>query len=415
MISQPATNQIRVNQGVQIKSNSRIFAKWLGRFMLGMCLWTAAGLPPDAVYSQDDQTLEETRGLLRELADQAKQLKTASDYSEFISKCQPILEHELTTAQRNYVLNVAAWARGKRGEMRLETAQQLQQVGNAQFQQVLESALEDFHQAIAADSNRWKLFQLRGITLVHQNQLAEAIEDFDRAIELRPEETSGWYNRGLAYLLQDRWEQAVLNFDTALNLAPNDWEIVTGRGQAYLGWQQFENSYADLHRVVQQLPNNPAARVNLADALLGLRRWPEAVEQLQHATGDSQQHDAVAIAWQRLAWLQATCPDPQVRNLTAASQAIQQAITLAGETRGNLETLAVVQTVQGDADAAQQTASRAIKITGRSMIGLIQTAGLDQELLQQSPIQLMQHAEPVNEKSSSTPTPSEIQQAGSDR
>jgi tetratricopeptide (TPR) repeat protein len=398
---------------------------------VGGCLLWGFLLAGSGIMAQDDHSLEETKTILQALADQAKQLKSASEYSDFIDQCQPVLQRELTTAQRNYVTNVAAWARGKRGELRLETAEQLQQVGNAQFQQALESALEDFDRAIEAEQSRWKLFLLRGIARTQLNRWPEAAADFTRVVELRPEETNGWYNRGLVHKMQQQWEAAVLDFDTALNLQANDLEILTARGQAYLGWQQFDQSLLDFQRVLEKLPEHPAAKINLADALVGLRRWsdamqlfqqvaaegPESAESAESAQGaEGVDSERVAIAWQRLAWLQATCPDLQFRNLENALTSIRKALELAGETRGNLETLAVIQTIQGESDLARQTAQRAVELIGQSVISLIQTAELDQELMQQPHIRLMQYSESLNFSGDANPKEQDPgPQAGSER
>lgn len=379
---------------------------------IGICLLWCFLLAGNGMMAQDDPSLIETRTILQGLADQAKQLKTASDYSEFIDKCQPVLQRELTTPQRNYVSNVAAWARGKRGELRLETAEQLQQVGNAQFQKVLESALEDFDQAIAAEQSRWKLFMLRGIARTQLHRWPEAAADFSRVVELQPEEANAWYNRGLVHKMQQKWEAAVLDFDTALKIQGNDLEILTARGQAYLGWHRFEQSLLDFQKVSEKLPDDPAAKINLSDALVGLRRWAEGVELLQQVTHQADS-PGTAIAWQRLAWLQATCPDLQFRNLENALTAIDKAMELAGETRGNLETLAVIQTIQGESVLAQQTAQRAVELIGQSVISLIQTAELDQELMQQPHIRLMQYTEPPGSPSDSIPNqPDRLSPAG---
>lgn len=365
--------------------------------ILALIFAVIASTGQSTLFSQDRDSLEQTKVMLQDLADRSKQIKLATEFTELIAQCEPLLARQLTPRQRDYVESVAAWAHGRRGELRLETAEQLQLAGNAQSKEVLQTAIDDLSIAIAADLKRWRLFLLRGIAYTHQTNWKLAAEDFGQAIELKPEDVKTWYNRGLAYLQQQQWEAALTDLDTAINLAPNDLEILTSRGHALLGCQQFDLALTDFQHVAKALPENPAVLVNLADALLGLKQWPQAIEQLEQAIQQQQQTELEAVAWQRLAWIKATCPDGSIRDLTAAQAAIDKAIQLANESRSNLETLAVIQMAQGNIEQAKQTADRSKLQSGSSIIGVIQATHLSEDMQKDFPFILTQHQEPVTD------------------
>ena len=131
-------------------------------------------------------------------------------------KCWPtakqFLAGELSDKHRSYVTSLTGWALNRRGVLRLETAEQLKLVGNAQADEAMAQAMSDFDEAIKADPKRWRSWLSRGIAFVSQQKLDLAVEDFNKVIELKPDEFKAWFNRGEANYYRGEFEQAIADY-----------------------------------------------------------------------------------------------------------------------------------------------------------------------------------------------------------
>ena len=83
--------------------------------------------------------------------------------------------------------------------------------------------------------------------------------------------------------------------------------------------------YANAHAAVALRPDNAGVRLNLGSALKVLGRYDEAAVQYREAVRLSPDY---AFAYNNLAWLLATVPDPQLRNPAEAVQFAVKAVEL---------------------------------------------------------------------------------------
>jgi tetratricopeptide (TPR) repeat protein len=287
-----------------------------------------------------------------------KTAKSAKDYTQMLDASEKLLAGELSAKHRNYVTSLTGWALNRRGGLRLETAEQLKLVGNAQADQAMAQAMSDFDEAIKADPKRWRSWLSRGIAYFSQQELDLAVEDFNRVIELKPDEFKAWFNRGEANYYRGKLEQAISDFSSVLEIKENDLLALTSRGHAYFALAKFPAAATDYELVNKLLPNNCESQINLGDVYQKLGRWQKAEEAYKRAITI----DPTSMALQRFAWLKATCPDATYRDASTAKELIDQAITLGEDSPVLLDTLAAVQAANGDFDVAKQTQQQAIKL-----------------------------------------------------
>ena len=60
----------------------------------------------------------------------------------------------------------------------------------------------------------------RGVDYDEQGQLDSAIDEFDEAIALDPQLAEAYYNRGTAYLDKGNYDQAIADFNQAIEIDP---------------------------------------------------------------------------------------------------------------------------------------------------------------------------------------------------
>jgi tetratricopeptide (TPR) repeat protein len=287
-----------------------------------------------------------------------KTVKSAKDYTHMLDACEQLLAGELSAKHRSYVTSLTGWALNRRGGLRLETAEQLKLVGNAQADQAMAQAMSDFDEAIKADPKRWRSWLSRGIAYVSQQKLELAVEDFNTVIELKPDEFKAWFNRGEANYYRGEFEQAIADYGAMLEMKENDLLALTSRGHAYFALAKFPEALADYELVNKLLPDNCETQINLGDVYQKLGRWQKAEEAYKQAI----KIDPTSIALQRFAWLKATCPDATYRDAGTAKELIDQAIALGEESPVLLDTLAAVQAANGEFDIAKQTQQQAIQL-----------------------------------------------------
>jgi len=198
----------------------------------------------------------------------------------------------------------------------------------------------------------------RAVTLAQQNQFDAALRDFNRVIELNPGLAVAYRNRAELLAALGRIEEAVGDYEQALESLPNDGQLYRDRAYAYQQLGEFSKSMADFNRALEIIPNDP-------DALT--QRGNLAAEQgnFESAAADFRQALANDANWvealRSVAWLEATCPDPNFRNPDAAIAAAEQAAKLAPPNDYLiLDTLAAAHASVGNFDKAKKIQQQAL-------------------------------------------------------
>jgi tetratricopeptide (TPR) repeat protein len=154
-----------------------------------------------------------------------------------------------------------------------------------------ELALADLDRAIALGATGALIFATRGSVLI-------ALEDYDRALAdctealLRGQRNAADFsNRGMAWLGKADYARASADFEEAIRLEPGEGLFFNNRGMARLKQGFYLQAQADFREAMRLTPDLPHAYKNLA-------------------------------------WLMATCPEPQFRDAAAAVAHAQKALEL---------------------------------------------------------------------------------------
>ena len=187
-----------------------------------LCAFTVA-----AQLSAQDQLVQR----IEAVAAQSKSAKTATEYSAISDECESILTQQLDNDRhRSYVQSLMAWALELRARSRVDLADQFRRAGNdAQADQVLTQAMQDFDLAIEQDPDHWKAWMNRGSLLASSGDFEAAIKDFTRVVELKPAHLAAVFTRAERRVQLGALAAALSDYDVVLESNPDDWQAVNGR------------------------------------------------------------------------------------------------------------------------------------------------------------------------------------------
>jgi tetratricopeptide (TPR) repeat protein len=127
--------------------------------------------------------------------------------------------------------------------------------------------------------------------------------------------------------LKDDYQKAIADANRAIQIDPRNIapciDAYFARGFAHLRLKDYEQAVLDLTAGLKLDPKDRTALLHRAAAFVYLGKYNEAVADLRQASKlDSKSTDA----FNGLAWLLATCPDPSVRNGGKATEYISRAL-----------------------------------------------------------------------------------------
>lgn len=310
--------------------------------------------------AQDAASGADVKTLVNQAYEASKGAKSVDDNTKVIGLCDQVIAAKPSAANVDYAQKLSSWALNRRGELRIERADQLNANGETEAAaKADDEALADFEESIARDSTRWKALHNRGVSYASRKRYLEAISDFGSVIERKPDFSNAWFNRGEVRYALGEFPKAIADYNAAVRLDPNDVGAYTSRGHAYFQLRRFREAVEDYSQAIALNPGSGAARANRADAYQSLGMWPAAAEEYRRAI---QLDDTLGRAYQSAAWLMATCPDARFRNSDLALQAAAKAIELDGDGDFRyVDTLAAAQANAGQFDKAQASLSKALE------------------------------------------------------
>jgi tetratricopeptide (TPR) repeat protein len=281
--------------------------------------------------------------------------------------------------------------------------------GNAFFQKGhYEQAIHDYTEAIRLGLRGSDVYHQRGISHANQADYHLAIQDYDDAIRLDPHNPRAYHDRALAFGQKDDYARAIADlthvlallnappvgsaartergvagpqsgpygspvndfsvaaalsdrgflfckkgacgealadFDAALRLQPASVSVHLRRGDLHFRQGADERALADYDQALQLQPQSAAAYQRRAAVHGRQRQYERALADYREAVRlDSRNADA----HEGLAWLQATCPEPRIRNGQAAiAHATRAEHLLGGKELRFLNTLAAAYAESG--------------------------------------------------------------------
>ncbi|MEM6329736.1 MAG: tetratricopeptide repeat protein, partial [Planctomycetota bacterium] len=241
--------------------------------------------------------------------------------------------------------SVAAWAFNRRGELRAEAGDE-------------RLAFDDFQTAIALDARCWAALHNRGVTLARYGHTAEALDDFTRAVRINPDFTPGFANRAELLLQAGQPAAAEQDFSRVLADLPGDARLLAGRAQARAALGRRDDAVRDLNAALRAEPDSAARHAQRGVLFAEAGHYEQAVADFDAAL----RLDGRCVpAYQGVAWLLATCPDPHFRDPAKALAAAVRAVTLGDASDGVLlATAAAASAAAGQFDQAVRYQQQAI-------------------------------------------------------
>jgi len=178
-------------------------------------------------------------------------------------------------------------------------------------------------------------FLIRGLRNGNSNKHDEAIKEFSDAIRaikdygavipLNPHFLLAFFGRGNSWREKKEYEKAIKDFDEAIRLDPKSATAFFCRGEAWSDKKEYGKAIKDFDEAIRLFP----------------------------------EYDA---AYDRLAWLLATCPDESVRDGKRAIQMATRACDMTGWVSGwELATLAAAYAEVGQFDEALRYQTKALE------------------------------------------------------
>ena len=128
------------------------------------------------------------------------------------------------------------------------------------------SAVNEFSQAIANNTNLLAAYNDRGLAYANMNELDRAIADFDEAVRIEPNSAFAYNNRGNASLLKGDLDKAIEDYSRASDLYSNLVFPYSGRGLAYYRAKAYDNAIADYTRAIDLTPGDYNLYISRGDA-----------------------------------------------------------------------------------------------------------------------------------------------------
>jgi tetratricopeptide (TPR) repeat protein len=274
----------------------------------------------------------------------AQTAESIADLSSVINHCQRGLAEGPPGELAGPLRRLAAWAHNRRGELLIDADRE-------------QDAIRDFQVAISLNPKCSLAIHNRAVTLAQQNETAAALRDFNRVIELNPGLAIAYRNRAELLASVGRIDEALRDYNRAIDTLPDNPGLYRARGSAWHRAGDYDQALADLNRAIELAPD--------ADAYTQRGNIAAERGEFDSALADFQQALAMNPDWgetyRSLAWLHATCANPDYRDPAKAIAAANKAAQLSPpDDSFVLEALAAAHASAGEFDEAVRVQQQAV-------------------------------------------------------
>jgi tetratricopeptide (TPR) repeat protein len=258
-------------------------------------------------------------------------------------------------------------------------------------------AENDFDKAIALTTNNIPLsfaYQNRGFLCQQMTNYEKAVDDYSRAVQMNPAFSSAYADRASVYNMEHRYDLAVMDCNMAIMLSPDDAAAYRFKGNAYSGQQNYGRAIEAYSKAIELDTNSVWDHWTRAMAYAGKEDYAHAIAdfdtfiQFQSTNADAfssrglckshigdfgngiadcqkaiQLDTNSVFAYNNLAWLLATAPQPKLRDGQKAVEYAKRACELSlWKNAYCLGTLAAAYAEIGDFNEAWKWESKCIEL-----------------------------------------------------
>jgi len=183
------------------------------------------------------------------------------------------------------------------------------------------------------------------------------IANLTKIIEMTPNDPKVYYNRGIIWKKIGDYDKALADYTKAIEIDPNYTNAYNSRGHVWYAKGDYEKAIADYTQAIDINPKDPILYFNRGNAWRNKADYNRAIADY---TKTIEVDPNYAEAYNKLAWLKATCPDNTYRDGVRAVELAKKAVELK-EAYYTLGTLAAAYAEAGRFQDATKTQKRAIE------------------------------------------------------
>lgn len=141
----------------------------------------------------------------------------------------------------------------KKEELNKALEEKCQQGKDAFFKKNYNEAIRIEDEVIKEDSNFYKAYNVKGITLCYDHNFSEGMKNIDKALELKPDFEYARFNKALAYELYGYYDDALTWYDKSLEIGKDEWSYY-GKASIYGRKGDVTNTISNLKKAVKISP-----------------------------------------------------------------------------------------------------------------------------------------------------------------
>ena len=188
-----------------------------------------------------------------------------------------------------------------------------------------DEAIHHYRQAVLLGPNDDRAHFALGIAVAGQGKLDEAIKYYARALQINPFYAEAHCKLGVTLESQGKPDDAIYHYRQALQIRPDYADAHNSLGNALASQGKLNEAIGHYRQVLQINAELPLTHYNLGNALVMLGQVSEALKHLR----ESQRLDPDwPVPLNKMAWILATCWDPNIRDANEAIRLAERAAEL---------------------------------------------------------------------------------------